>query len=78
LVEAFTGKNPFEDLDSSDRISPLALKSEEEAGAASGGYTGDWGDNSGRLLWVHPEELILNPNDTLNMVEALKITREML
>ena len=46
--------------------------------AASGGYTGDWGDNSGRLLWVHPEEVILNPNDTANVLNTIKLTREML
>ena len=34
------------------------------AGAASGGYTGDWQDTNGKLMFVHQNELILNRDET--------------
>ena len=34
------------------------------AGAASGGYTGDWQDTNGKLMFVHQKELILNKDET--------------
>lgn len=34
------------------------------AGAASGGYTGDWQDTNGKLMFVHQNELILNKDET--------------
>lgn len=41
----------------------------------TGGYTGDWGDNSGKLAILDRKELILNRNDTSNMLNMLEITR---
>lgn len=55
----------------------LPSDSDPNVSAASGGYTGDWAGNSGRLLWVHPEELILNSDDTSNFLSALELTRRL-
>ena len=41
---------------------------------ATGGYTGDWGDN-GRIGILHEKELILNEEDTQNILSAVKVTR---
>lgn len=52
-------------------------------GADEGAYTGDWGfgegfglDN-GKLIKVHPKELILNQKDTSNILRAVDIVRNM-
>jgi len=31
---------------------------------ASGGYTGDWSNDSGKLALLHSKELVLNEQDT--------------
>ena len=41
----------------------------------TGGYTGDWGSNNGRLAMLHQKELVLNAHDTKNMLNAIKIVR---
>ena len=41
----------------------------------SGGYTGSWGSNSGRWALLHQKELVLNENDTKNMLSAVQILR---
>ena len=40
----------------------------------SGGYTGEWG-NEGRLAVLHQKELVLNEDDTKNMLSAVQILR---
>ena len=42
----------------------------------SGGYTGEW-DSSGRLALLHQKELVLNQEDTKNMLNAVAIMRTM-
>ena len=44
-------------------------------GFNTGGYTGDWADNSGRLAFIHKKELILNSQDTKNILQAVDIVR---
>lgn len=43
---------------------------------ASGGYTGDWGSD-GRLAVLHQKELVLNQEDTKNMLAAIQSIREL-
>lgn len=45
-------------------------------GYATGGYTGEWG-NDGRLAILHQKELVLNQDDTRNMLGAVNILRQM-
>ncbi len=40
----------------------------------TGGYTGAWG-KEGRLAVLHEKELVLNKNDTANILDAVKISR---
>lgn len=44
-------------------------------GYATGGYTGEWGDNSGRLAVLHEKELVLNSDDTANILSAVDMIR---
>ena len=44
---------------------------------ATGGYTGEWG-SSGKLAILDEKELILNQNDTANMLSAIQLTREIM
>lgn len=44
---------------------------------ASGGYTGTWGDENGRLAVLHKKELILNEKDTDNMLDAVSTLNRM-
>lgn len=47
---------------------------------STGGYTGEWvnGDTEGRLAFLHQKELVLNPEDTVNMLNAVKIASGMM
>ncbi len=40
----------------------------------TGGYTGEWG-NSGKLAMLHEKELVLNADDTVNLLTAVEIMR---
>jgi len=42
---------------------------------ASGGYTGTWG-SSGKLAVLHEKELVLNANDTENILSAISLVRD--
>lgn len=42
----------------------------------TGGYTGSWGD-SGRLAFLHQKELVLNAQDTANMLQMTNMVREL-
>lgn len=52
-------------------------------GAAAGAYTGNWGPgqglgiDNGKIIKVHPKELILNKSDTKNILRAVDIVRDM-
>jgi len=43
---------------------------------ASGGYTGDWGDD-GRFAVLHQKELVLNAKDTSNILTAVDVVRQL-
>ena len=43
---------------------------------ATGGYTGAWG-NEGKIAVLHEKELVLNKEDTANMLQAVSIVRTM-
>lgn len=47
----------------------------KEIGLRTGGYTGQWGD-SGKWALLHEKELVLNKDDTQNMLNSIKIVRE--
>ena len=42
----------------------------------TGGYTGDWGDQTGRLAVLHSKELVLNQKDTKNMLDTVNSVRD--
>ena len=42
----------------------------------TGGYTGDWGSDEGKLALLHSKELVLNAEDTENMLKAVELIRE--
>lgn len=41
----------------------------------TGGYTGDWADDSGKLAILHKKELVLNASDTENILAAVDAIR---
>ena len=43
----------------------------------TGGYTGEWGNNSGRLAMLHQKELVLNKDDTQNILSAVNVIRDL-
>ena len=43
----------------------------------TGGYTGDWSSSQGKLAVLHQKELVLNKEDTANMLEMIQMVREM-
>jgi hypothetical protein len=46
------------------------------ASFGTGGYTGSWGNNEGRLAFLHQKELILNEDDTANMLKTIQFVRD--
>lgn len=52
------------------------IKKSDIVGYDTGGYTGDWASNNGRLAMLHQKELVLNANDTTNMLNAITILRD--
>ena len=51
------------------------LKEEQLSGFDTGGYTGEWDNKSGKLAVLHQKELVLNEEDTKNMLNAVNILR---
>lgn len=43
----------------------------------TGGYTGDWHSSEGRPAILHEKELVLNKEDTKNMLDAVNVIRSM-
>ena len=54
-----------------------AAKDQDIDSYDSGGYTGNWG-TAGKLAVLHQKEIVLNADDTANMLAAVQITRAML
>jgi TP901 family phage tail tape measure protein len=52
------------------------LKKMNEKGFRSGGYTGDWFGNDGKLAMLHKKEIVLNKGDTENFLKAIDITKD--
>lgn len=46
-------------------------------GYDTGGYTGEWSDGSGKLALLHSKEIVLNANDTENILKAVDAVRSM-
>lgn len=46
-------------------------------GYRTGGYTGDWNDTDGKIGILHEKELILNQDDTRNILNAVDMVRSM-
>lgn len=44
----------------------------------TGGYTGEWGNSDGKLALLHQKELVLNAQDTENILGAISMMRNML
>lgn len=53
------------------------VKKSDIVGYDTGGYTGDWNSNNGRLAMLHKKELVLNAHDTDNMLSAITIMRDL-
>ena len=51
------------------------IKKEAIDGYDTGGYTGEWHNSDGKLAMLHQKELVLNANDTKNILNAVEILR---
>ena len=52
------------------------VRKSDIVGYDTGGYTGNWNNNNGRLAMLHQKELVVNANDTSNMLNAITILRD--
>ena len=57
--------------------SSIKFTSTNLVGYDTGGYTGDWSDGSGKLALLHSKEIVLNANDTQNILKAVESVRAM-
>lgn len=42
----------------------------------TGGYTGDWGSDEGRVAILHEKQLVLNKEDTKNFLDGVMVLRQ--
>jgi hypothetical protein len=55
----------------------LSVEELEKYGLATGGYTGSWGPE-GKLAFLHEKELVLNQDDTINLLKTVGFIREII
>ncbi|MDV3426153.1 MAG: phage tail tape measure protein [Bacillota bacterium] len=65
----------YQDYLSSQGVVPIN-KNVDLSKFDTGGYTGDWAGDSGKLAVLHKKEMILNPNDTENFMILVKALEE--
>ena len=53
------------------------LTKDQLSGFDTGGYTGDWLGKTGKLALLHAKELVLNAQDTENILSAVDMVRKM-
>lgn len=53
------------------------VRKEDLVGYDTGGYTGSWSDDEGRLAMLHQKEIVLNASDTENILKAVQAVRDM-
>lgn len=51
------------------------LKKDQISGYDTGGYTGDWNNDDGKLAILHKKELVLKDTDTENLLSAVEVVR---
>ena len=51
------------------------IKRQQLTGFDTGGYTGDWSGEMGRLALLHQKELVLNKQDTKNILDVVTVAR---
>lgn len=80
-INQLVGALSLEDFDASVAWSFTPKESDKETdeptGLATGGYTGSWGKD-GKLAVLHEKELVLNAEDTVNMLSMLQLTHDLL
>ena len=72
---ALTAFNNSKDGDGYDYNYQQALKL---VGLDTGGYTGKWNSKEGKIAMLHEKELVLNKNDTENMLKMISMVREIM
>lgn len=53
------------------------LKKDQIEGYETGGYTGSWNNSKGKLAVLHEKELVLNKEDTSNILSAVDMVRNL-
>lgn len=61
----------------SDIVNPNDLKGKPWDSYDTGGYTGDWSGGEGRFAMLHSKELVLNKEDTQNILETVNSVRDL-
>ena len=80
---AQTVTSNFKARSKSSSINPLSKSAWGGAGLATGGYTGTWSDKgmdskNGKLAILHQKELVLNAEDTKNMLSVVEVVRDIM
>lgn len=51
----------------------ISLNIQKLAGFDTGGYTGEWSNNNGKLAFLHQKELVLNEMQTKDLLETIRL-----
>ena len=54
------------------------VKKSDLVGYDTGGYTGDWYGNEGKIALLHKKEIILKEEDTKNFLQGIELSNELL
>ena len=74
LEEAQASKRRYEDLTPYVN-DPIGTKT-KIVPLDTGGYTGAWGTTAGKLAMLHEKELVLNKQDTENILQSVNLVRQ--
>ena len=58
-------------------IASTSPDTDKLSGFDTGGYTGDWNSSEGRLAMLHEKEIVLNKEDTKNLLSAVEVLHGM-
>ena len=81
VIQALINAGIYGNNYTSGTWTPVNHKSKEEIfkqfGFKTGGYTGEWGGTEGKLALLHQKELVLDEDDTKNMLKSVEIIRSL-
>lgn len=77
IIDSITmkGTTPWVKAINNSNVTPEKAVRKDYLRFDTGGYTGDWNSKEGKIAMLHEKELVLNKQDTSNILMAVSIVR---